>query len=128
MLLDHLGHHVAMTFIVILMGAEEIQSARRNPRIVFLDRFTLFFHPLRPAPLEDKARSDGHGPMTLLHQRDIHLQSRANRRQRLVVQDFIRRNSQAAGKLHPELAMTRIFASEQIFSFFFHHIFQQQPA
>src|SRR5688572_8944735 len=123
-LLDHLGHHVAMTFIVVFVRAEEVQSPRRNPGIVFLDRFTLLFHTLRPASLEDKSRSDRYGPMTLLHQRNIHLQSSANRWQRLVIQDFIGWNAQSAGKLHPELAMTGIFASEQIFSFFFHHVFQ----
>ena len=66
--------------------------------------------------------------MALLHQRHIHFQSGANAGQRFVVQDIVAGDAETVGELHPELAMARIFAAEQIFSFFLHHIFQQHAA
>src|ERR1051325_1558437 len=107
------------------MGGGKIERRRWNPRVEFLERLPLFFHPLRAAPFEDEPGADRNRPMALLNQRDVHFERRAYSRQRLVIQDFVARDADPLGELNPEIAVTRVLSAEQILALFFHHILEQ---
>src|SRR5581483_1228797 len=56
------------------------------------------------------------------------LQRRANPRQRLVVENVLARDADPLGKLHPEVAIARVFAAEEILAFLFDHVLEQHSA
>src|SRR4029450_5428443 len=128
MLLDDIDDHIAMSFVVIFVGAKKIQAIRGYPGIIFLQRFPFLFHAFRSAAFKDQTGTDGDGPVALLHQGNIHFQRSANPGQRLIVEVFVSLYSYSDGKLHPEITMAGIFAAEQIFPFFFHHVFEKHSA
>src|SRR6267142_2049847 len=128
MLLNDIDDHIAMSFVVIFVGAKKIQAIRRYPGIVFLQCFPFLFHAFRSTALKDQTGADSDGPVALLHQGNIHFQRSANPGQRLIIEDLVSLYSYSGCKLHPQIPMAGIFAAEQIFPFFFHHVFEKHSA
>ena len=77
-LLDDIDNHTAVSFVVIFVGAKKVQAIRGYPGIVFLQCFPFLFHAFRSPALEDQTGTGGDGPVTLLHQGNIHFQRRPN--------------------------------------------------
>ena len=73
-LLNDIDDHIAMSFVVIFVGAKKIQAIGRYPGIIFFQRFPFLFHSFGSAAFKDQTRTDGDRPVALLHQGNIHFQ------------------------------------------------------